>query len=236
MMERQPGADDGPRRWAFFWPAWTVGILVWKITLALCSPYDLMLSRAVVDYQSLYGQIVSRFGEWPSWGLIVVSVVFLVVTRRGASRGRSWRPLMWSVIYQALFCPALLTQSLKFLWGRVRFVHLKPDFSDYTPFYLPAGLLAGESFPSGHVAMAGVPMVVPFFLSSSGRGVIWLVAAWIPVLLYALGVAWGRIVFGKHFLTDTLFSIGASALLSSLLVRWRVRQSQQQERYRSSRW
>jgi len=115
--------------------------------------------------------------------------------------------MAWAVILTAVICPGLGVQTLKQLWGRVRFVHLRPDLSDYTPFYIPAGVGAGESFPSGHVAMALVCVPIPIHLRRiERRRAAWL--AWLLVILYGFGVAWGRVVWGKHYLTDVVFSFG----------------------------
>jgi membrane-associated phospholipid phosphatase len=201
-----------------FWIVWSCGLALWLAALVLASPYDLPLSRAVSDPQGLFGAVVGHAGEWPGWGVVLAALMVLIAGRRRGP-GRSLRPLGWSVILIALINPLAVTQTLKLLWGRVRFLHLSPDLSNYTPFYLPAGPGAGESFPSGHVAMAFVWAPIPFFLWRCGqRGAAVLTA--LLGLTYGLAVAWGRICAGKHYLTDVTFAGGLALLLAPLLVRW----------------
>ena len=92
--------------------------------------------------------------------------------------------------------------------------YLPPDSRELQP--VPAGVGAGVSFPSGHVAMAMVPAVLPFALWRAGRRC-FAVFAMVGVVLLGATVALGRIVAGRHYLTDTLFSMGAALLLASLL-------------------
>lgn len=202
-----------------FWLCWSLGLCLWIAALVLAAPHDLRLTLAVVDRAALFGKLVSTWGEVPGWMLIAGALATLGFGRAPDSRLRPLRPLAWSVIIQALVYPALITQCLKVFWGRVRFKHLSPGRGDYTPFYVPAGVGAGKSFPSGHVAMAFVPAVVPLFVQARAAGLGSAAVAWLLALLLGFGVAWGRIVSGDHFLTDTLFSAGASLLLASIIVR-----------------
>lgn len=209
-------ADRGSAR---FWIAWTAGLLAWCGALGAASRYDLALSTAVVDAQSTFGRLVRLAGEWPGWLVVAASLLVLILGRAPGGRLHAARPLAWPVILLALINPLLVTQLLKQLWGRVRFVQLAADLSDFTPFYLPSGPGAGESFPSGHVAMAFVWAPIPFFLQRRGHPVAAAVA-WIVGLAYGSGVAWGRISLGAHYLTDGLFAAGVALLLAPLLVKW----------------
>ncbi len=187
------------------------------VALAWASQYDLTFSLAVADPSSTYGWFVSRFGEIPPWILILLCVYVLFQRRHEALK--KYRPLAAAVIAIALLCPLAITQSLKFLWGRVRFVHLDNDLANYTPFYFPKGVGQGGSFPSGHVSMAFIGGPIPFYFMyrrNTGQALI----AWVLVLLYGVGVGWGRIVLGMHYLTDTIFSAGLALLLSPLIFRW----------------
>jgi membrane-associated phospholipid phosphatase len=198
--------------------AWIAGLVAWGGALALASRYDLALSAAVADPDGFFGRVVSLAGEWPGWLVVAASLLVLIAGRRPDGRLHGYRPAAWSVILLALLNPLLVTQSLKFLWGRVRYVDLAAGHADFTPFYVPAGLGAGESFPSGHVAMAFVWAPVPCFLLARHRRAL-AALAWIAGLLYGLGVAWGRICFGRHYLTDTLFTAGLALLASPPLTR-----------------
>jgi membrane-associated phospholipid phosphatase len=207
------------RKKHFLWTYELLGCTLWIGLLFLASLYDLRLSQAVANPHSLYGRIVSTFGEWPAWGVILGAMGLLGCSRSPDSHLRPYRPLAWSLILMALLCPGLITQSLKLLWGRVRFVHLDRSLSNYRPFYSPLGLGGGDSFPSGHVAMAFVPTPIPLYYAIYQRkGLVMALVSALVLIVYGLGVAWGRICYGRHYLTDTIFSMACSLQLAPLLL------------------
>ena len=201
----------GSRTW------WALGFLVWAAAMALAAPWDLQLSLAVVDRQDGLGQLVWALGEAPSWALLAACLAVLALGNQRRRGLRALRPLAWAVVLLAVVYPLLLTQAIKYFWGRVRFVDLLPDLSNYTPFYLPAGVGAGLSFPSGHTAMGFLPAPLPLFFAARGQRLAALLSG-LAVLVYGLVVAWGRIVLGAHYLTDTLFSMGLELLLAPVVV------------------
>jgi membrane-associated phospholipid phosphatase len=201
-----------------FWTIWGAGLAVWAVALALAAPWDLEVSSALVDRQAALGRLVALAGEWPAWAATAFCVVLLILGRRPDSSLRAYRPLAWAVVLLAIISPLFITQSFKFLWGRVRFRDLGVDFAGFTPFYIPAGPGAGLSFPSGHVAMACVLSPLVFFLARL-RGTIPALLALAGVLLYGLVIAFGRIQAGAHYFTDCLFSAGSSFLLAAVLAR-----------------
>jgi membrane-associated phospholipid phosphatase len=211
-------ASDSPLGARAFWAWWGVGLGCWAAALILTSPWDLAVSQAMVARGSAFGRLVLLFGELPGWLAVAFSVVVLILGRRPDSRLRRFRSLGWAFLLLAAINPLLFTQAFKFLWGRVRFVDLGPALAGYTAFYLPAGVGAGESFPSGHTAMALVLAPLPFFLVRRGHAMAG--AAALGVVLAVGGtVACGRIVAGAHYLTDCLFAGGLAFLISAILVR-----------------
>ena len=122
------------------------------------------------------------------------------------------------VLAHALIHPLLLTTLLKLTFGRLRFHQLNPGYSRYTPFYLPRPGLGGRSFPSGHTATSVVlfPAALVLWRAKERRPALRLL---VITLLWGLAVAWGRILHGAHYLTDVIFSLGASPLLAPLTVR-----------------
>lgn len=203
-----------------FWIGWGAGLGLWVALLAQAAPYDLAISRAMTDRGSAFGQWVARFGEWPAWAVLLGLVSLSLVPRlRASPRLAALAPLTRAMVALALLHPLLITQALKHGWGRIRFRNLAPGSLDFSPFYHPTGPGTGESFPSGHVAMAFVLCLVPFYLARRGQRP-WL--AWLGVLIYGLIVVGGRILAGAHYLTDCLFSAGLSMLLAALLARWLV--------------
>jgi len=201
-----------------FWTIWGAGLAVWAAALALAAPWDLAISSALVDREAALGRLVALAGEWPAWAATAFCLVILILGRKPGSSLRAYRPMALAVILLAIICPLIITQSFKFLWGRVRFRDLGAGFAGFTPFYIPAGPGAGLSFPSGHVAMAFALAPAVFFLARL-RGALPALIALAGVLLYGLVIAFGRIQAGAHYLTDCLFSIGLSFLLAAVLVR-----------------
>jgi membrane-associated phospholipid phosphatase len=187
------------------------------LLMLLLSPVDLELARSLHRPGNTFGRMVLLFGEWPGWIAVLLAALGLALGRR-RPRLREYRPLFWSVIWLALIHPLLITQGLKFGWGRVRPADLSANGSDFTPFYRPAGPGAGESFPSGHVAMSVAGAPLPFFLWRRGRARAAAVALSILLAIAAL-VSLGRMVAGAHYLTDCLFSAGLAFLLAPALER-----------------
>lgn len=201
-----------------FWTIWTVALAGWLASMLVFSGFDLSLSVAVVDRSAAFGKLVALVGELPAWIILVLSVAVLLGGRKEDSRWCHLRSLAWGNLILAVINPLLVTQSLKFLWGRIRFVDLGSALSGYTPFYWPAGPGSGESFPSGHTAMAFILAPLPFFLMRRcGRGA--ALAGLLVALLYGVPVAAGRVLAGAHFLTDCLFAAGVAFLTAAILMR-----------------
>jgi len=201
-----------------FWTLWTAAFIAWVAALAVAASFDLAAMQAFADPSSRFGKLVQLAGEWPGWLAVAASVTVLIAGRRPDSRLRPLRPLALAIVILAIVQPLLITQGFKHLWGRVRFRDLAPGLAGYTPCFVPAGPGAGLSFPSGHVAMAAVVTPVVFWLARL-RGRTAPLVALLFVLLYVLGVAWGRILAGAHYPTDCLFSAGLSFLIAAPLVR-----------------
>ena len=202
-----------------FWIIWGLGFCLWAGLLAVASPYDLPLSLAIADPHLPFARLVATFGEWPSWIVIIFALIILIARPKPDSRLYPMKTASLSLIIQALLHPLLIIQSIKFFWGRVRFVSLLPDYSNYTPFYIPAGPFISESLPSGHVAMAFVLTPLVFY---SARACSWKnsLLVMLVVLVYGLAVAYGRILAGAHYLTDCIFSMGSSFLIAAVLMRF----------------
>ena len=190
---------------------WIAGLAAWFTALGLAAPFDLEAAVALYNPSHPMARVVERYGEWPAWVLLLLALAVLAVKGPAARR---FRPLAVVLVVLVIVEPLVVTQTLKHLWGRVRFRDLAPGFADYTPFFVPAGAGAGESFPSGHVAMAWPCCTCAFWLSG-GRGAL---LCWIAVLAYGLIVWLGRMLAGAHYLTDCLFSAGLDLLLGFLLV------------------
>jgi membrane-associated phospholipid phosphatase len=201
---------------------WTIAVLAWVAALGAAAPFDLALSESVVDRTSPFGAFVYHYGGWPSLLAYGLGLAWLGLTWR--------RPVPWlpglrhpsraaalAVILMGLVQALALTHLIKHVWGRVRYVDLL-SAADYTPFYEPAGVGVGASFPSGHTATAFALLPLPLALWRAGRRRAALVAGALA-LAWGAAVGWGRVAYGAHYLTDTLFSAGLALLLAPLLLR-----------------
>jgi membrane-associated phospholipid phosphatase len=200
-----------------FGTGWILAFAAWLAGMGASAIYDLAISRAWASRYDPLGAWISRWGEWPAWLVLILCLALAFAFRHSPELRVSTRNLAKTTVLQAVIHPLLITQSLKLLWGRVRFAHLSMDLSDYTPFFRPAGPGAGPSFPSGHVAMASIVFVIPIYLQRHGlRRLSWL--AWSLALPYVVIVATGRILSGAHFMSDCLFSAGLALFLARYLV------------------
>ncbi len=107
------------------------------------------------------------------------------------------------VVGIAFFGYVILIQGVKYFWGRVRFRELDATFSQFTPWYLPQGITGFDSFPSGHAAM-GWMMLALLVLFANGK--LWI-RNFISILIivWAVFLAFSRVVIGAHFASDVLF-------------------------------
>ena len=145
-------------------------------------------------------------------GSIMFSLlVFIIFTLN-----RDWKEfktISMVIILLAIINPLLIVQIIKILSGRVRFYNLASDYSNYTPWFLPAGpSLTNDSFPSGHTAMGW--MFLPLLILIKDRK--WndplKIIILILILTWGLFVAISRVVIGDHYASDVLFSTGFAAV------------------------
>jgi membrane-associated phospholipid phosphatase len=107
------------------------------------------------------------------------------------------------VVGVALFGYVIGIQAIKFLWGRVRFRELDASFSQFTPWYLPQGITGFDSFPSGHAAMGWMLLALLVLFNQSKT---WLKNfIFMLIIMWAVLLAYSRVVIGAHFASDVLF-------------------------------
>jgi len=107
------------------------------------------------------------------------------------------------VVAVALFGYVICIQGVKYFWGRVRFRELDAAFSQFTPWYLPQGITGSDSFPSGHAAMGWILLALLILLSNKKECVKNLV--FVLIFIWAVVLAFSRIVVGAHYASDVLF-------------------------------
>ncbi len=105
------------------------------------------------------------------------------------------------------FFENVIVEILKILWGRVRFRDLlqESDFTSFSAWYIPNGINGNKSFPSGHVAGAGLsfymlllPYISPHWKNRTA-------ICFIIPFVYTAIVSFTRIVMGAHYLSDVTF-------------------------------
>jgi membrane-associated phospholipid phosphatase len=102
----------------------------------------------------------------------------------------------------------LAVEGLKDIMGRMRFRAMTDPYRQFTPWFLPKGPAANDSFksfPSGHSFRAAYSLWVVFLPASSpkeSKSKHWLVFC---AVVWTLSVMISRIIVGAHFATDVLF-------------------------------
>jgi len=247
-------------------------IAVWIILAVIFALYDLEISKALINRESIWAHLNEDYGEHPGYAIIAVAIaisigsfqedlkkqkiaayviimigifflflgliflsIWFIVFGACVSIGvflfliftfnRDWREfkkIAIVIILLAVINPLIFVQICKIFWGRVRFNDLNPNYSNYTPWYLPNGpdfanLYKNASFPSGHAAMGW--MFLPLLIVIKDRKF----NDPIRIIVTMLVISWGilvailRIISGDHYASDVLFSTGVAAVAMILL-------------------
>jgi len=148
--------------------------------------------------------------------LIIISVLIFIVINWNTDLIK-YRKISGIISFLAIINPLLLVQLVKIFWGRIRFRDLLPDYSNFTPWFIPQGITGNSSFPSGHTAMGW--MFLPLLIAVRERE--WKDPLKLVIVILVLG--WGtfvglsRIIVGAHYASDVLFSTGVGVVVSLLL-------------------
>ena len=191
-----------------FWGRWFLFFAFWASSLYWLGLRDLELSQKISNPDDPFGLFINDWGGIPCWPVLFWALIECLRRRT---------PLAQAIIAQGLIQGLLITHFLKRGWGRCRPNGLGVEFSEYSPFYLPAGPGCGESFPSGHVATGMVLAPIPFYLWRKGEYLASF-SVFLTLAFYWLALGYGRVRFGVHYPTDCLFSIGLGVLLAPLLL------------------
>jgi membrane-associated PAP2 superfamily phosphatase len=207
-------------------------LLVVAATVALCvTGWDAGLvrlfysaSEAGFPYRNVQPwQAIYHYGELP--GLILgLGGLALVLGGWMVPRLRCWRKAGAFLALSLALGPGLLVNGiLKPYWGRPRPVHVA-EFGgqhDYRAVWGPGAYANGKSFPCGHASMGFFLMVPAFLIYPRNKR--------LAALIFGLGLAAGgvvglaRVVQGKHFPTDVLWSavcVYLTAWISVALMRF----------------
>lgn len=182
--------------------------------------------QKIPGYLSIvFGILYTAFGlmrsDQDDWLLgisfIFPTVLFIILTWR--KNWTNYRALSAIVLIIAIFDALLFVEISKTFFGRVRFRDLAPDYSNFTPWFIPRGITGGRSFPSGHAAMGCMLFPLLILLRHLSLKDIRKLLMVILVVSWALFVGLSRVVVGAHFASDVLFPVGLAAVLTILFYR-----------------
>lgn len=160
-------------------------------------------------------QLTAGNGWWIALPLLAFPLLlaWALFGRVGRTRLRRWHTLgiLWAGMSLAQW---LVVQLGKGIWQRTRFDDMAAvgDFSAFTRWTrLPGN--GGSSFPSGHTASAGVLLVLVcacrLFESCRDDEAGFLFVGY----GFAGAVAFGRLLIGRHYLSDTMAALVIDSLL-----------------------
>ncbi|MFX0073042.1 MAG: phosphatase PAP2 family protein [Candidatus Hermodarchaeota archaeon] len=146
-----------------------------------------------------------------STATLVSLAIFLIL-----AYNKNWRNYITigiSLILLYIFAN-LIVHILKFTWGRVRFNDLSSD-SDFTPWYvINQGNPENDSFPSGHTSSAFTFLPLLMLTKNKNMSKKLKVFLIFSIVGFGMYVALGRVVVGRHYASDVLFSAGICSILT----------------------
>ncbi len=158
-------------------------------------------------------QVVGESDNWFIWLLISLPVLVLgsVLLVLVIPKDDLFNYQKLSVLYLGVFFIMNIGfNAFKFFWVRTRFYHLE-DASDFSVWFIPQGFFnyADEysSMPSGHVGTVALLIgliFIPLVMDKYKRYLIPVIGV---VTFLILFTALGRVIDGKHYVTDTLISM-----------------------------
>lgn len=103
-----------------------------------------------------------------------------------------------------MFAQSGVIESVKMLWGRVRFRDLLADgsYDRFTAWYHPNGINGNKSFPSGHTASAATAYLMMLLPFASPKWKKAYHACFLIPFVHTSVVAFTRMVMGAHYLSD----------------------------------
>lgn len=215
-----PGDRPNPDRGRY--PSWRRELLILGI-IALASTAVFWLTDLDIRFSALFHDALSPDGPWPQAGealwmalyaidthmTMVLAFVAAALMIAGSFPGADRRKILYGlfiVLSVALGAGLLVNGVLKQHWG-----HPRPDeIADfggsgrYAPPWAKRPSGEGESFPSGHAAIA-FSYFVFYFILRIPRPKLARACFWATIFLGGLmGLA--RVIQGRHFLSDVLWA------------------------------
>jgi len=147
--------------------------------------------------------------------MVIFTVIFPILTLN--KDWSEYRIIAGIILTLAIINSLLFVQTVKILWGRVRFRDLLPDYSNFSPWFVPQGITGSKSFPSGHTAMGF--MLLPLLILVKDRDLRdrTRISVTVAIIGWGIFVAYSRILIGAHYASDVLFSAGMASVITILL-------------------
>jgi len=142
--------------------------------------------------------------------LIFLIIFFISIYNKN---WRNYLPIIVLIILLLIFT-TIIIDIIKVSWRRIRYKDLTSD-SEFTEWYIiNRAKKHGSSFPSGHTANSCI--FYPFLIYIKKKEIskkVKIILIFI-VIGFSLYVGISRIVVGKHYASDVLFSIGICSILT----------------------
>jgi len=147
--------------------------------------------------------------------MMIFVILFSIVT---FSRDwKDYRIVAFIIVVLAVVNVLLFVQITKIVWGRVRFVNLLADYSNFSPWFVPQGVTGNKSFPSGHAAMGFMLLPLLILLKDRDMRDPTRIIMTIAIIGWGLFVALSRVLIGAHYASDVLFSSAIASVITILL-------------------
>ena len=191
--------------------------------IALASTAVFWLTDLDVRFSSIFHDALSPDGPWPQAGAplwmalyaidthmtIALAIAAAVLAIAGTFSGGDRRKIIYAlfIVLSIMIGAGLIVNGiLKEHWG-----HPRPDdivqfggSGQYAPPWAKRPSGEGESFPSGHAAIA-FSCIVFYFILRIPRPKLARACFWGAVFLGSL-MGLGRVIQGRHFLSDVLWA------------------------------
>ena len=203
-------------------PSWRREILIFGI-IALASTAVFWLTDLDIRFSALFHDALDPDGPWPQAGAplwmalyafdtyltIALAVIAGMLLITGSLSGGNRRRIVYGlfiILSVILGAGIIVNSTLKEHWGHPRPAEIV-EFGGrglYAPPWAKRPSGEGESFPSGHAAIA-FSYIVFYFILRIPRPKLARACFWGVVLMGSL-MGLGRIIQGRHFLSDVLWA------------------------------
>lgn len=154
-----------------------------------------------------------HYGVVPAWIVAVGSLVLLVASKWKPALAARRRMFLYLVLVMVVGPGLVVNTAFKEHWGRPRPMDLPRFGGDhaFVTVWDKGDPDRGQSFPSGHAATGFYFFALYFALRGRSRWA-WFWLAFALALGSAMGAA--RMIQGKHFLSDVVWSAGFAYLVA----------------------